>query len=516
MLQSWLPWIGGMKYGILALAIWAALGCKPEPVVSRAGESKPSDAADREYWDAIYFADKKVGYVHTVYAPIRENGRELLRITAESELSIQRFSELTRQRLRSTSIETPSGEVVRFESSMSSGDSGEAEVSLEATGKVDGDQLQLKLTTLGKTQAATLPWKKEWGGYFAMDQSLERQPLQPGEKRQLRAILPGFNQIADVEFVAGPYELTDMLDGKRELLRIETKITLGANVLEQTVWTARDGQTMKTFMPALKQVTYRTSQETAVAKGTGTFDLGETTVVKIERPLEDPHRTRRVVYRATLTTGDPRKYFVQGATQLIRPVDEHTIEIVVRSLRPADESGTAFSADEPPTPEDLAPNSLIQSDNEQVLKVANEIAANKTSPWEIAVALEWRVQEMIDNKNFSQALSSAAEVLRSGEGDCTEHAVLLAALCRARKIPARVAIGLVYYRPANGFAYHMWTEAWVGDRWIPLDATLGQGGIGAAHLTVSRSNLKGVDPLTQFLPVLQLMGNLELEVLEAE
>ena len=42
--------------------------------------------------------------------------------------------------------------------------------------------------------------------------------------------------------------------------------------------------------------------------------------------------------------------------------------------------------------------------------------------------------------------ATAAEVARSREGDCTEHAVLLAALARARGIPARVAMGLVYVR----------------------------------------------------------------------
>ena len=80
---------------------------------------------------------------------------------------------------------------------------------------------------------------------------------------------------------------------------------------------------------------------------------------------------------------------------------------------------------------------------------------------------------------------SAADVARSLEGDCTEHSVLLAALCRARKIPARVAIGLVYYQPRGeaspGYAYHMWTEVWVNQRWTPIDATLGRGGIGAAQ-----------------------------------
>jgi hypothetical protein len=106
-------------------------------------------------------------------------------------------------------------------------------------------------------------------------------------------------------------------------------------------------------------------------------------------------------------------------------------------------------------------------------------------------------------------------VAETKEGDCTEHAVLLMALCRARKIPARGAMGLVYYPPLQGFAYHMWTEVWMEDRWVPLDATLGNGGIGAAHLKLAHSNLKGSDKYSAFLPVHAVLGKLKLEVVDA-
>jgi hypothetical protein len=372
------------------------------------------------------------------------------------------------------------------------------------------------LKTLGKTQTAKLPWDKTWGGYFAMEQSMERKPLVPGEKRKLKALMPGFNQTGDVELTAEKYESTETLDGPQELLRIETKITLGGNAIAQTVWTNRGGQTIKAAMPVLKQVTYRTTKERALAKSSGSFDLGEKTIVKVDRALDLPHQTSRVVYRASVSSGDLKTLFASGATQRVKLNEDGTAEIVVRSLHTREQLGTEFPADSPPTPGDQTANNLIQSDDADIQKLARQIAPDKKEPWEIAVALERRVREMISNKNFSQALSSAAEVLRSKEGDCTEHAVLLAALCRARQIPARVAIGLVYYKPSGGFAYHMWTEAWMKDRWVPLDATLGQGGIGAAHLKVSHSNLKGVDPLTQFLPVLQLMGNLKLKIVSVE
>ena len=64
-------------------------------------------------------------------------------------------------------------------------------------------------------------------------------------------------------------------------------------------------------------------------------------------------------------------------------------------------------------------------------------------------------------------------------------ASLEAAMLRARKIPSRVAVGLVYSEQHQAFAGHMWTEAYVDGVWTPLDATLGKGGTGPAHIKVA-------------------------------
>jgi hypothetical protein len=49
-----------------------------------------------------------------------------------------------------------------------------------------------------------------------------------------------------------------------------------------------------------------------------------------------------------------------------------------------------------------------------------------------------------------------------------------------------------------------------------MDATLAQGGIGAAHLKLVHSNLAGASALSCFLPVAQVAGGLTIEILEAE
>ena len=95
--------------------------------------------------------------------------------------------------------------------------------------------------------------------------------------------------------------------------------------------------------------------------------------------------------------------------------------------------------------------------------------------------------------------------------------MLLTALARARGIPARIAIGLVFDGKSQ-FAFHMWTEAYIAGCWIPLDATRGNGGIGVGYLKLTHSNLKGKDSIeTSFLRVAEVMGQFaKLEVLKVE
>ncbi len=77
--------------------------------------------------------------------------------------------------------------------------------------------------------------------------------------------------------------------------------------------------------------------------------------------------------------------------------------------------------------------------------------------------------ERIDYGSFWTASRAA----RNKAGDCTEHAVLLAAVARALGHPARVVLGYAVLTDAdNGYAFgHAWTEIHDGSRWQRIDAT---------------------------------------------
>jgi transglutaminase-like putative cysteine protease len=213
-----------------------------------------------------------------------------------------------------------------------------------------------------------------------------------------------------------------------------------------------------------------------------------------------------------------------GPTQYVRRLDAHRAMVVVRAIRPSTDLNTnafddmAFPAEsEPGGPAYLRANDVLQSDAPEVVALAREAAPGETDPAALAFALEKHVHGAMREVDFSQAFASAREVARSRKGDCSEFAVLLAAMLRARGVPSRVAFGLVYVERSAAMGYHMWTEAWIGDRWLPLDATLGKGGIAADHIKLGASGLdRGLaDPA--LLRVADLLGaKPSIEFIETE
>jgi hypothetical protein len=87
--------------------------------------------------------------------------------------------------------------------------------------------------------------------------------------------------------------------------------------------------------------------------------------------------------------------------------------------------------------------------------------------------LETLVDRTIRTKSLQFGFAGVREVLDSRAGDCTEHALLLAALLRKRGIPARLAYGFLLTEA--GFIGHAWTEARAGSQWFWLDPSFPEG-----------------------------------------
>ncbi len=501
----------------------------PAPAVASKVDAQPGQ---QESWYAMYVEGNKVGYGRTAVTPVATDGRSLSKLEERVFFSVSRNGQKTEEKIVSTGIETATGELLSFSTEIDAGPE-----PILTQGELHGGQMKFQTMTTGKTTSSAIAWPAGTGGFKATEESLLNQPPQPGETRKLSGLMIGFNEVAQIEMTAADYEPTTLLDHTEDLLRIQWTATLpSGNVLRADWWTNRQGEVMKMQLDALHQVTYRTTREVALAEsGPARFDLLLSTTVRVNRPLEHPEATRRIRYRVQLASGDPSRIFANGLTQRVTSLDPHTAEIEVRAVRPSKPANKSpantqpvpraistlapaaetFSA-HPPLDEDRHANNLVQSDDPQIVALAKQAAGDKTDAWEVAQALERFVCDYIQVKSYSQAFSTAVEVAASREGACTQHAVLLAALARARGIPARVVVGLVYTESHPGFAFHMWDEAWIGDRWIPLDATRGAGGIGAAYLKLADSSLNGQAAYSCFLPVTEVIGQAKIEILEVE
>ena len=485
----------------LLVVIAAMVGCAP-------ADQQASQTHDRQdIWESLFLENSKIGYSHTQIRPVRERSQDLLRIDSFNHFKLMRFGQPVEQDLNLSTLETPDGRLLEFTSETALG-----ATAMKTVGRVEGDQLVIDSGNGGKARIA---WSDEVRGFLGLEQSLEASPLRPGERRKLKVLAPLVNQVADVEMAATKIEPTDVLGKPQNLLRIETTSRLpDGNLLQETLWTDSAGQIIKRRVAALGQESHRATAAQAKAESATAahFDLGTDTTVKLDRPLADAHGSKRIRYQVQLADGDPSRVFATGPTQTVRPLGAHEADVTVTAEPSTPPCGTSSA----PGKEYLAANSVLEIDDPRVRAMAAEAKGSLTEPREIVEALEQYVHRVVDTKDFSQTFSSAAEVAASRQGDCTEHAVLLAALARACGIPSRVAIGLVYVPSLQGFGYHMWTEVYVNGGWLSLDATLGQGGIGAAHLKLTDSSLEGAGAYSTFLPVAQVVGQLKIKVLEAE
>jgi len=502
---------------LLLLSLALLVGCDPPnptspapPPPSATAEAEKAEAEKlEETWDALFMNDTKVGYTHTVTTAEGADHQQR-RHQSASHITLQRYGQQTKQTITYGCLESAQGELLEFDTKMVAGPTPS-----RATGQVVKDKLMLSIESAGKITTEEIAWNASYRGFFGDQQSLKEQPMKPGEERTFKMLMPLFNQVVEVTFTAQQVESTFVLQQRRDLLRIDSVMKTSQADIRTVYWTDDQGEVIKVWFPGVNQTSYRSTKDFCLKPSEATdFDLGLDTTVKVAKPLTEPHATKRIAYRVGLKYEDPAEVFASGGSQTVIPIDDRHATIVVRSVRPP--FADPPPKEDPPIDADKAPNNSIQSDDARVVQMAQRIAAGEDRPVLVAFAMEQAVHDSITQKNFSQAFATAAEVAKSLEGDCTEHAVLLAALCRARGLPSRVAMGLIYYPQQQSFAYHMWTETWITDRWVPLDATLGRGGIGAAHLKIAHSNMEGSGAFASFLPVVRVLGQLELEIEKVE
>jgi len=473
-----------------------------------------SAASAQESWDAVYLSGAKIGYIHTFIEPLKDRGRDLLRVRVDTALTFKRLNDSITMELRYGTIETPQGEVLRIDTRTLASDKEQ-----RVYGDAHDDKITLTLEGGGQAQQVTIPWSSEVRGPYAVEQSLSREPMKVGQTRKLKMYIPDLNKVCDITIAAKGMEDVQ-LGGeatKRSLMRVEQKTSLEGKPrpeFDLVFWVDPGGQVLKSVSEAMGgMVTYRTTKEAATSKeGAGKLDLITTSIIKVTHKIPSAETRRNISYRVRVKDDDLTSLIPNDRRQTLRPGgDRASGTLVVKTAGPDDGPVGPEQVDS----EFLRPNALVTSEDPKVVELAyRAVGVGTNDPWQKVVKIEQWVAKNVTEKNFKTAFAPASEVARNLSGDCTEHGVLTAAMCRAVGVPARVAIGLVYADNLGGFGYHLWNEVYVNRRWVAVDSTFDETSVDAVHIKLAETSLVGVSPYEAFLPVARVLGKMTLEPVE--
>ncbi|MEO7425442.1 MAG: transglutaminase-like domain-containing protein [Fibrobacteria bacterium] len=145
---------------------------------------------------------------------------------------------------------------------------------------------------------------------------------------------------------------------------------------------------------------------------------------------------------------------------------------------------------------------------------ASETAGAETEPDRIALAVYSWVAENFRFQMGSVLFGTSSETLRDMTGDCSEAAILTAALLRSRGVPARVALGFASLG-RGVFIGHAWCEAWLDGGWVGVDAALREFPAGAERVKLAALDGRADMRIAATNLMLRNLSNLDIQILAA-
>jgi hypothetical protein len=443
--------------------------------------------ASQEWW-GVYYHDDKIGFTSQWIEP-NENGYQL---RDESLLRLNLLGTTQRVSTRLAMDVDKEWVLKDFDFELLSND-----VRFQSRGKVVPGQLQLEVESAGHTSKQTIALTQPPYLAAALKPLVATQQLEPGREH--------FFTIFDPSTLA--HQTTSVFIEAREQILSGDK-TIPAIRLRQRFkglsvisWIDGNGRTLKEESPggfALRLEAPPQAKSFADSRALP-LDLIARASIAVGESISQPQSRSTLRLRlsgvnmANFALDSERQKFSENRLRIEREkvIPSDTYKIPVQDRR--------FSSF-------LQPTAFLQSDHPRIRDLAGQILGAETDAYRAVLRLKnWVYNEI--KKQPTISIPNALEVLQTKKGDCNEHTVLFNALARAAGIPARTVVGMVYLRGA--FYYHAWSEVWLG-KWVSLDSVLNQFPADVTHVKFIEGEID------RQLDMLQLIGNLRIEVLEQE
>ena len=457
---------------------------------------------------AVFMEGKKVG--HAIHRRWQRDGKVT---TSESvKITISRLNVPITINMLETHLETAEGKPLGFEvvqelSAMSS----------KVTGVIEPNgTVNLVTSSMGVEQKSTMPWPE--GALMAEGLRLlsEQKGLTAGAEYTVRAFSAGVLGAIDTTVRVGLKKNVDLLGRVVSLHEVTSSYTMPMAGQIVSMGYVDDEFTMQKYTMPVAGINVEIvacAKEFALGQD-DVLDLVHKMFVKSPVPLDDLGEVKSITYYMK-PTGDGEFNIPSGDNQTVEKLADGTIVLTVQPVAPPGETQIPYRGRDKALLQAIEPTRFLQSDDHAIIKLAHEAVGQTTDAAKAVKKIETFVADYIANANLSVGYASAAEVAACKQGDCTEFAVLTAALCRAAGIPAQVVVGIAYvkgYSGLEGFGGHAWVQAYVGDRWVGLDAAFkssGRGGYDPGHIALAVGNGEPAD----FFNIATTLGQFKIEKL---
>ncbi|HEG43214.1 MAG TPA: transglutaminase domain-containing protein [Phycisphaerales bacterium] len=456
---------------------------------------------ETEYY-ALLMSGKKIGYT----VRIRQVADGRVTTTEKVKMTIARADFSMTIMTLEASVETLDGKPIGFESIQQlSGTTQTVKGTFDNKGKVN-----ITTSAMGMTRQNTVDAPPG----AIMSEGIRLLQLKKGLKQgtiyKATIFSPSLQAAVSAVVSVGSTENVDLFGRVIPLTRMDVTMQTPAGTISTTSYVDNQMRALKTKMPAMGMDLEMIACDEA-------FALSENDVVDFLSGmlLKSPMPIKQIVPKSSAT------YFLRPTRDIklnIPSTDSQTVTppaggMMVVTVTPARATGGEFpyKGTDAKLLQALKPTTYVQSDNKEIIALAAKATAGAKTAAEAAKRIEAFVDDYIVEKNLSVGYASAVEVAQSKQGDCSEHAVLTAAMCRAIGIPARVVSGFVgvddFLGKSNVFGAHAWTESYVNGKWIGLDATRSKSPFGPTYITLAVGN---GDP-KDFFAMATTLGNFKIE-----
>ena len=475
----------------------------------------PPQGLFSDEWMVLQGEGEKVGYSNTT---LSRQG-DLITSRTVTVMKIGRGDQVIEITVIDSKLETVSGEPREFDTVSKMG-----VIGLRTWGYIEGGTAHIRSTQFGAETELEATYPEGAVMSWGLFRTQVEKGFKPGTKYDVHIYEPQISTSGALRLAVSVEERTkiDLLGKEREAVKVVSQMSTPKGQVDSVTYVDDSGIPLKLEVDvALMTVTMTaTDKQTALAD----FEPPELflqTLVKVDRAI-DTKKARSIRY-ALSVSGERRKLpqLPDTSMQKVLEQEAQSAKLVVTRLdHEALKKAEPASKPQAKMAEFLKASPMLNFKDEAVTKMAAAAAGDEKRPYQLADRLRRYVGETIKEKNLSIGFATAGEVCRQREGDCTEHAVLLAALGRARGLPSRVVIGLVYVPQVgdqqNVFGFHMWTQFFIGGKWVDFDAAMNESDCSPAHIALGTSPLNDVGLGDLAFAVIDVIARLEIEIEEIQ